>query len=151
LIGCSTRTLQSAGRQCANLTDAPPEEVAAERARVAREGTGAKALACQGADGAWHRNGSADWLPTLFTLLLLRATGVDPANPAVESAMTRLKAGFRWHDEFGHKPFFEGEVEPCINGGTLALGGCCAGTSKPKANRQPGSMRIVTVTMESVE
>jgi hypothetical protein len=83
---------------------------------------GAKALACQGADGAWHRNGSADWLPTLFTLLLLRSTGVDPANPAVESAMTRLKAGFRWHEEFGHQPFFEGEVEPCINGGTLALG-----------------------------
>jgi hypothetical protein len=38
-----------------DLTDAPPEAVAAERARVAREGTGAKALACQGADGAWHR------------------------------------------------------------------------------------------------
>jgi hypothetical protein len=27
----------------------------------------------------------------------------------------------RWV-EFGAKPFFEGEVEPCINGGTLALG-----------------------------
>jgi hypothetical protein len=37
--------------------------------------------------------------------------------------MTRLAAGFRWDAEFGSKPFFEGEVEPCINGGTLALGG----------------------------
>lgn len=36
--------------------------------------------------------------------------------------MTRLEAGFRWAEEFGAKPFFEGEVEPCINGGTLALG-----------------------------
>jgi hypothetical protein len=27
-----------------------------------------------------------------------------------------------WGPEFGDSPFFEGEVEPCINGGTLALG-----------------------------
>ena len=31
--------------------------------------------------------------------------------------MARLEAGFRWDEEFGEKPFFEGEVEPCINGG----------------------------------
>ena len=36
--------------------------------------------------------------------------------------MARLEKGFRWDEEFGEKPFFEGEVEPCINGGTLALG-----------------------------
>jgi hypothetical protein len=36
--------------------------------------------------------------------------------------VARLQAGFRWAEEFGAKPFFEGEVEPCINGGTLALG-----------------------------
>jgi hypothetical protein len=53
---------------------------------------------------------------------LLRATGVDRAEPAVVSAVARLEAGFRWDEEFGSKPFFEGEVEPCINGGTLALG-----------------------------
>jgi hypothetical protein len=28
-----------------------------------------------------------------------------------------------WGPEFGDSPFFEGEVEPCINGGVLALGG----------------------------
>ena len=37
--------------------------------------------------------------------------------------MTRLAAGFRWHETLGGKPFFDGETEPCINGGTLALGG----------------------------
>jgi len=47
---------------------------------------------------------------------------VDRAEPAVVSAVARLEAGFRWDEEFGSKPFFEGEVEPCINGGTLALG-----------------------------
>jgi hypothetical protein len=105
-----------------DLTDASPETLGAERTRVAHEGLGAEILASQGKDGSWHRDGSPDWLPTLFTLQLLRATGVDPADPDVESAISRLQAGFRWHESFGAKPFFEGEVEPCINGGALALG-----------------------------
>jgi len=105
-----------------DLADASPATIAAERARIPHEGIGAKILAGQGADGTWHRLGAPDWLPTLFTMQLLRATGVDRADPAVELAVTRLEAGFRWDKEFGAKPFFEGEVEPCINGGTLALG-----------------------------
>lgn len=105
-----------------DLTDASPAAVAAERARIPREGVGGEVLASQGANGSWHRADSSDWLPTLFTLQLLRATGVDPVNPAVERAVSRLEAGFRWAEEFGAKPFFEGEVEPCINGGALALG-----------------------------
>jgi hypothetical protein len=107
-----------------DLTDASAAEIAAERARVPREGIGAKVLACQGADGPWHRAGAPDWLPTLFTFLLLRATGVDRADPVVESAVARLEAGYKWDEEFRdkNKTFFEGEVEPCINGGVLALG-----------------------------
>jgi hypothetical protein len=105
-----------------DLADASPQAIAAERARVPREGVGAEILARQGADGSWHRAGAPDWLPTLFTMIFLRATGADRADPAVDSAVARLEAGFRWHEEFGKKPFFEGEVEPCINGGTLALG-----------------------------
>jgi hypothetical protein len=106
-----------------DLTDADPVAVAAERARVPREGIGARVLASQGSDGAWHRDDAPDWLPTLFTPQLLRASGADPSDPDVAAAMTRLATGFRWDKEFGAKPFFEGEVEPCINGGTLALGG----------------------------
>jgi hypothetical protein len=106
-----------------DLTDASPSAVAAERARVPREGVGAEILARQGSDGSWHRAHDPAWLPTLYTLLLLRATGVDRAEPEVHSAVARLEAGFRWDEEFGEKPFFEGEVEPCINGGALALGG----------------------------
>jgi hypothetical protein len=105
-----------------DLTDASPTEIAAERARVAHEGLGAAILACQGSDGSWHRRDSPDWLPTLFTLQLLRSTGVDRTDPAVKSAIARLEAGYRWDQEFGAKPFFEGEVEPCINGGALAIG-----------------------------
>ena len=105
-----------------DLTDASPAAGAKERARVAREGIGADILACQGSDGSWHRADEPTWLPTLYTMLLLRSTGVDCDEPVVESAMTRLQAGFRWHEELGNKPFFDGEIEPCINGGTLALG-----------------------------
>jgi hypothetical protein len=105
-----------------DLADASPAEVAAERARVPREGLGARILASQTPHGAWRRPDEPDWLPTLFMMQLLRATGVDPSDPLVESAVARLATGFRWHEEFGARPFFEGEVEPCINGGALALG-----------------------------
>lgn len=106
-----------------DLTDASPAAIAAERARIPYEGVGAAILACQNSDGSWHRAGAPAWLQTLFTLQLLRATGVDRAEPAVESAMARLVGGsFRWHEAWGAKTFFGGEVEPCINGGTLALG-----------------------------
>jgi hypothetical protein len=117
------------------VTDASPKTLAAERARVAREGVGAEILACQGVDGSWHRAGAPHWLPTLFTLQLLRATGVDRADPDVESAISRLEAGFRWHESFGAKPFFEGEVEPCINGGALALGAYLGHPSDSLARR----------------
>jgi hypothetical protein len=110
-------------RAMRDLTDAGPAAIAAERARVADEGLGAEILARQDRDGSWHRGDDPLWIPNLYTLLLLRATGVDPVDPAVDSAVTRLGSGFRWHEEVGGKLFFEGEVEPCINGGTLALGG----------------------------
>jgi hypothetical protein len=121
-----------------DLTGASPAVIAAARARVPREGLGAEILACQGPDGSWHRAGVPVWLPTLFTLQLLRATGVDRAEPAVQSAAARLEAGFRWNKEFGAKPFFEGEVEPCINGGALALGAYFGHLSESLARRLVG-------------
>jgi hypothetical protein len=114
------------------LTDASAEAISSERGRVAREGLGAEILACQSSDGSWHRADAPVWLPTLFTLLFLRATGVDPTDPAVESAVARLDKSLRWNNqggrwnlrppETGGNTFFGGEVEPCINGGVLALG-----------------------------
>jgi hypothetical protein len=115
-----------------DLTDASPDAIAAERARVAQEGLAAQILVAQESDGSWRRVDSPLWLTTLFTLLLLRSTNVDPDEPAVKSAMARLEAGLRWNDrggrwelrppETGGNTFFEGEVEPCINGGALAIG-----------------------------
>jgi len=105
-----------------DLTDASATAIATARARVAHEGIGAKILAAQGSDGAWHRPDKPSWLPTVFTMQLLRASGVDSAEPAVNTAMERLQSGFRWHEQLGGKPFFEGETEPCLNGAALALG-----------------------------
>src|SRR5215468_2360861 len=64
-----------------DLTHAPDEEVAAERARVATEGAGARLLALQGADGSWA--GAAwnrGWDSTMHVLSLLRELGLDPAS-----------------------------------------------------------------------
>lgn len=128
-----------------DLTDASPEAIAAERARLPHEGIAAQILAAQHPDGAWRRPGSPTWLTTLFTLQLLRATGIDPADPAVASAMTRLEANLRWNDapgcwdlrspDHGGNPVFDGEVEPCINGGVLALGGYFLHPSENLARR----------------
>lgn len=45
-----------------DLTDAPEEEIAQERARIANEGIGAKILALQGLDGTWS---GAAWILVL--------------------------------------------------------------------------------------
>src|SRR5580704_3771664 len=121
-----------------DLVRASPAAIAAERARIPYEGAGAEILARQGSDGAWHRSDAPDWLPTLFTMMFLRATGVDRADPAIGSAVARLEAGFRWDEAFGQKPFFEGEVEPCINGGTLALGAYFGRPAEKLAQRLVG-------------
>jgi hypothetical protein len=98
--------------------------VARERARVATEGWGARLLDLQGPDGHW---GGASfvprsWISTKDTLLLLRDLGVDPASDRMRGAVGRVRDQCTWGAEFGNAPFFEGEVEPCINGRVLALG-----------------------------
>ena len=117
-----------------DLTDASPAAIAAERTRVTREGLGAGILALQATDGSWRSAGKPAWLTTLFTLLLLRAAGADRTDPAVQSAVARLETGLRWNNlggcwelrpqETGGNTFFQGEEEPCINGGALAVGAC---------------------------
>src|SRR4051812_22544759 len=62
-----------------HLTDASAKEIAAERARVAKEGWGAQLLALQAGDGnwgdaAWNRG----WNSTMHALMLLRDLGLDP-------------------------------------------------------------------------
>ncbi|HEY4358774.1 MAG TPA: hypothetical protein VGN16_23705 [Acidobacteriaceae bacterium] len=115
-----------------DLTQASAADVAAERARLPHEGLAARILDAQEPNGCWRHGSEPLWLTTLFTMQLLRATGIDPAEPVVKAAIERLEAGVRWNDlecgwelrppETGGNTFFEGEVEPCINGGALAVG-----------------------------
>ena len=106
-----------------DVTDAPDDVVAQERARVASEGWGAQLLDRQRPDGQWG-DGTAEpfWWTNMYTLVWLRDLGLDPANERARSAIGRVRENVTWGREFGDSPFFEGEVEPCINGRVVALG-----------------------------
>ena len=177
-----------------DLTGEPADAVAAERARIATDGWGARLLALQDKDGQWGKDvlpsslettgeGLPDvatrkllrqlhsvsmddlsgflgldsatltewenepdpagegidkyrsalnwmknsigtlkpeWTSTTFTLLLLLDMGLDPASEQARRAVDLVRANTKWdHDG---QDYFDGEVEPCINGKTVALG-----------------------------
>ena len=105
-----------------DLTDATADQVAAERARVATEGWGAQLLAAQDPDGRWSGGTFFPrWVATADTLHLLYLFGPDPADAAVQRAMAPVHEAARW-DYDPNLRFWEGEVEPCINGRTVAIG-----------------------------
>ena len=179
-----------------DLSGEPAGDVAAERAKVATEGWGARLLALQGEDGRWGRDAlpaaaSADWgegLPdvatrrllldlhgisfddiggfldidtatlsawdkgepasgdervgryrsalvwmrdavgtlkpewtsTTWTLSLLRYMGLDPSSSEARRAVAPVRDKVKWEND--GQDYFDGEVEPCINGKAVALG-----------------------------
>jgi len=56
------------------------------------------------------------------TLIVLRELGLDPASPQARKAIRLVRDKVDWGPYHSHSPFFEGEVEPCINGRVLACG-----------------------------
>ena len=106
-----------------DLMDQPDEVVAAERSRVSSEGWGSRLLDLQGPDGQWSGGTFwPHWISTFCTLLLLRDLGLDPTSGRTRHAIGLVRDNCTWGPEFDEAPFFEGEVEPCINGRVLALG-----------------------------
>jgi hypothetical protein len=107
-----------------DLTREPEGAVSAERSRVALEGWGARLLSLQQPDGNW--GGGAwvfqSWASTMETLTVLRELGLDPASPQARRAIGMVREKSDWGPYHSHSPFFEGEVEPCINGRVLACG-----------------------------
>ncbi len=114
-----------------DLADASPEEVAAERARVEHEGWGARLLALEGADGLWDGGAlfpagytgdepGQPWTTTMHTLQTLQILGLDPASQPARRAVALIAENARWEHE-GER-YFDGEVEPCINGRTIETG-----------------------------
>jgi hypothetical protein len=110
-----------------DLTDAPADEVAAEGARVASEGAGARLLALQAPDGCWGGAAwSRGWDSTMHVLSILREMGLDPANDEARRAVGLVRDRVTWQgcgpQEAADNPFFAGEIEPCINGQVAASG-----------------------------
>jgi hypothetical protein len=110
-----------------DLTDAPAEAVAAERARIATQGWGARLLDRQTPDGRWGEVGYTRYIDTpdgqsTHALILLCDMGLDPASAQARRAASRVRDHITHYE--GGQPFFAGEVEACINGRVLALGAC---------------------------
>jgi hypothetical protein len=111
-----------------DLTHEPADAVVAERARIATEGWGARLLALQASDGLWAgRPWSQDWTETFHALELLRRCGLDPESEQARRAVGLVREHVTWRDPTFETPwadnrFFEGEVEPCINGNVVSTG-----------------------------
>src|SRR6188508_944575 len=119
-----------------DLAVAPADVIGAERARVASDGWGARLLSLQGDDGQWEggalfpagwfdtpreeRPEGQPWTATAYSLVALHDFGVDPDDDRVRRAVAQVREHCRW--EHASQPFFDGEVEPCINGMVVALG-----------------------------
>jgi len=112
-----------------DLMHEPADVVAAERSRVATEGWGARLLALQALDGRWGtRPWSLDYTDTFHVLELLRRLGLDPESTRARRAIDLVREHVTWRVPEFETPwsdnrFFEGEVEPCINGNVVATGG----------------------------
>ena len=117
-----------------DLAGAPPEVWRATRARVATEGIGAQLLALQDDDGQWaggayfpagffddpanEKLEGQPYTATTWTLNTLRGLGLDAA--ALAGTADKLEANSTW--EYDDLPYWQGEVDCCINAFTLANG-----------------------------
>jgi hypothetical protein len=119
-----------------DLLEAPEAQWQATRDLTSTTGFGAKLLSLQDTDGQWAggahfpgrvepralvRDGGDDAQPfiaTSWSLNALREWGVDAR--ALGDTAQRLEASCRW--EYDDLPFWQGEVDCCINAFTLANG-----------------------------
>ncbi len=120
-----------------DLLGSPEAVWAAERAKVESEGWGARLLSLADEDGQWaggayfpadfafdgpegQPGAGQPWTATTYSLAQLRDFGLDPASESAQRVVRLVGENCRW-DEAG-QPYWEGEVEPCVNGITLANG-----------------------------
>jgi hypothetical protein len=117
-----------------DLLDEPASAWGPERAKVATQGWGARLLALEDDDGPWAGGAHfpADyvwggdepgqpWTATTHSLSQLREFGLEPDSDRVRRMVESIGANVRW--EHAGQPYWDGEVEPCINGVTVANGG----------------------------
>ena len=105
-----------------DLTGETPDAVAAERSRIATQGWGAELLARQSPGGNW--GGPTEYpglLITLYTLVVLKDLGLDPASEQARRMIDRVDKRLVFRP-LKNRPFLHGETEPCINGRILGIG-----------------------------
>jgi hypothetical protein len=108
-----------------DLCDLPAAAVDAERAKVATYGWGPRLVNRLAADGRVDAE-RPEW-DCLRGLLLLRDMGWDPTSDDARSLVGRVSE-LTWHGQLPQdiawhgRPFFAGEVEPCINGRVVVVG-----------------------------
>jgi hypothetical protein len=117
-----------------DLLDAPDSAWRPERAKVETEGWGARLLDCEDEDGQWAggpfvpsgfdfrewQEVGQPWTATAFVLTQLREFGLDPSSDRARRAVELVGANSRW-DHAG-EPYWDGEVDECINGRLVADG-----------------------------
>jgi hypothetical protein len=104
-----------------DLTDEAPRLIAAERARIAKVGWGSRLLARQSPAGNWGSKRDLGLLVTLYTLVVLKDLGLDPASHEAQKMISRVDKGLVFRP-LNNRPFLHGETEPCINGRILGVG-----------------------------
>ncbi len=116
-----------------DLLDLPEAEWGPERSKIENEGWGALLLSHQDDDGLWASGAyfpsdfvwggdeeGQPWTATSHSLSQLREFGIDPTSDRIEKSIELIGANARW--EHDNQPYWEGEVEPCINGVAVANG-----------------------------
>lgn len=117
-----------------DLLEAPEPLWRAERARVETEGWGARLFSHQDDDGQWAGGAfipagfdahewserGQPWTATCFSLSQLREFGLDPSLARARRTVDLIGANSRWEE--GGQPYWQGEIEECINGRTVADG-----------------------------
>jgi hypothetical protein len=117
-----------------DLLDAPEPDWRAERAKVETEGWGARLLSYEDSDGQWAggsfvprgfdmrewQESGQPWTATAYSLTQLREFGLEPSSTSARRAVELVGANSHWDE--GGQPYWEGEVEECINGRTVADG-----------------------------
>jgi hypothetical protein len=133
-----------------DLLDSPESEWTAERAKVETEGWGARLLSYEDEDGQWAGGAfvpsgfdfrewqevGQPWTATAFSLSQLREFGLDPSSDRARRAVTTIGASSRW-DHAG-EPYWQGEVEECINGRVIADGAYFGVDVSPLVRRLAG-------------
>jgi hypothetical protein len=132
-----------------DLLESPESEWQADRAEVETEGWGERLLGLEDEDGQWAGGAhfpsdfvwggderGQPWTSTSHSLSQLREFGFDPSSARARRMVELIGENARW--EHDNQRYWEGEVEPCINGQLVANGAYFGVDMSPVVERLVG-------------